>query len=67
MPRASAPIHMDHTSLLLTLAVILLGAKAGEAASRRLGLPPVLGEADGGQRNSRTGALLYSASRSRRS
>ena len=35
---------MDTSSLLLALAVILLGAKLIEAASKRLGLPPVLGE-----------------------
>ncbi|HEU5315351.1 MAG TPA: cation:proton antiporter [Chloroflexota bacterium] len=35
---------MGHTSLLLSIAVILLGAKLVEALSRRVGLPPVLGE-----------------------
>ena len=35
---------MNHTSLLLAVAVILFGAKLVEAGSRRIGLPPVLGE-----------------------
>jgi Kef-type K+ transport system membrane component KefB len=35
---------VEHSSLLLTVAVILLGAKVIEALSRRVGLPPVLGE-----------------------
>jgi Kef-type K+ transport system membrane component KefB len=35
---------LETSTLLLAVAVILLGAKVVEAASRRLGLPPVLGE-----------------------
>ena len=35
---------MGHTSLLLAVAVILLGAKAVEALSKRIGMPPVLAE-----------------------
>ena len=35
---------MTHTSLLLAVAVILFGAKVVEGGSRRIGLPPVLGE-----------------------
>jgi Kef-type K+ transport system membrane component KefB len=35
---------MTHTSLLLAVAVILFGAKVVEAGSKRIGLPPVLGE-----------------------
>ncbi|MBI3970709.1 MAG: cation:proton antiporter [Chloroflexi bacterium] len=35
---------MEHSGLLLSLAAILLGAKLAEGLSRRLGLPPVLGE-----------------------
>jgi Kef-type K+ transport system membrane component KefB len=35
---------MGHSTLLLNIAVILLGAKLVEALSKRVGLPPVLGE-----------------------